>query len=223
MHGFRTSVLFYIGLSLSLHLGLIIAVKPHVAQPFRSVGLAAKLAIAEPGGSGQMLVTLTPQNRKALASASQSKESLPMRKARRAVLIPQLEFGRQADWGSPSLRPEGESEWALASLNIPQVPDRFFSAAEVDIRAEPLGNLIPPGIDQSEAGMTPGRLRLRLLIDEFGVVAGVEVVESFPPGFLEKAMVRHVRNMLFNPARLNGIAVKSEKIIEITTSTDVAP
>jgi outer membrane biosynthesis protein TonB len=84
-------------------------------------------------------------------------------------------------------------------------------------------DLIPPGIDQSGATAGPGRLKLRLLIDELGKVTSIEVLASWPPGFLEDSALPYIREILFAPARLNSMAVKSEKIIEIAYSPDANP
>ena len=206
------------GVSLLLHLSLISAVKPHVAKPFRSVGLAGRLAVEVSGGSGQTLTTPTPQNRKAAAAVSQQKESLSAQNARRAVLIPLFDFSARPDPGDPSQTRDGHWDWGLASLNLPQVPDRYFSAGEVDIRAEPVVDLIPPEANQPK-GRQSGRLKLRLLIDEFGTVTSIEIMESVPFGFTEDSVPAFIKGVLFNPARLNSLAVKSEKIIVI----DYAP
>ena len=208
------------GVSLLLHVVLISAVKPHVAKPFRSVGIAGRLAVEVSGGTGLTLTTFTPQNRMAAAAVMQQKESLPAQRARRAVLIPQFDFAAQPDPGDPTQMRDGNWDWGLASLNLPQVPDRYFSAGEVDIRAEPVVDLIPPETGQPKGVQPAGRLKLRLLIDEFGTVTSIEIMESVPLGFVEESVPAFIKGVLFNPARLNGLAVKSEKVILIDYSPD---
>lgn len=215
-----TKVIWCGSISLVLHFFLISAVKPYVAKPFRSVGLAGRLAVEVSGGSGMTITTLTPQNRKAAAAVSQAKESVPAQTARRAVLIPQFDFSKQPDPGDPTQTQEGNWDWGLASLNLPKVQDRYFSAREVDIRAEPVMDLIPPEANQSTGHQSAGRLQLRLLIDEFGSVTSIEIMASVPPGFVEESVPAFIKGVLFNPARINSLAVKSEKIIVIDYAPD---
>ena len=137
--------------------------------------------------------------------------------------VPKSSRIRQADQGAPAAEIAGTLDWALAYLSLPKVPDKYFSAGEVDIRAEPMIDLIPPGVERSETTAGPGRLKLRLLIDELGKVTSIEVLASYPPGFLEDSALPYIREILFAPARLNSMAVKSEKIIEIAYSPDADP
>lgn len=56
-----------------------------------------------------------------------------------------------------------------------------------------------------------GRSRLRLSIDERGVVTNVEVYEATPPGVFERATEQLGRSLPFTPARRGGAPVASTK------------
>ena len=62
----------------------------------------------------------------------------------------------------------------------------------------------------------PGTVRLRLLINEQGMVDGAEVVKAEPQGEFEEAALDAVRRMRYEPAVKNGRPVKSQKLIEVT-------
>ena len=225
MLGGRFRLAGFIGISFLIHLLLIGAARPHPPHPFRSIGLSAQLAVVAGQGPGAVLVGRISQVDKAPIPRAQSLESVPPRRPRRAVLIPDTNFGAHLNLNSEPSPEEGQAELGLVSLNIPAVQEKYFSSAEVDIRAEPFGDLV-----SSEArsrldapGAPSARLKMRLLIDETGKITSLEILEAFPPEVLELIAPDYVLSVGFAPARINDLAVKSQKIVEFIVAPNAGP
>ena len=172
-----------------------------------------------------MIVGHIPQVDKAARPYSQKRESVSSRPARRAVLIPNTDFGAHLDLNSVTNSALAKNAQGLFSLHIPATQERYFSATEVDIRAEPFADLIAleerAKLDSS--ALTSGRVRMRLLIDETGRVTDVEVLDASPPEILNVVVPAYILSVGFSPARINNIAVKSQKIIEFVIDPEAAP
>ena len=215
----KLSLGFPIAVSILFHIFILTAVNPYTARPFRSIGIKVRLEVQAHGSDGRVLGAITPKSIKVAPLASQSKESPPSRTARRAVILSTVDFGLQPELSQPDLLDDGHHELlGLFSLHIPKSPDKYFSANEVDIRAEPIGDLIPFGLAPEALGSTRSYLKIRLLIDETGKVTQLDVLDSFPKGFLESTAPDYLREVIFLPARINGQTVKSQKIIELSYS-----
>jgi protein TonB len=103
---------------------------------------------------------------------------------------------------------------ALAGLALP-FPDRWYTAREVDVRAEPV-TTVPLRYPESLKGsLAAGRVHLRLFIDEHGVVRRMQVTASDPPGLFDEAAKRAWEQVRFTPALRSGVPVKSQKLIEV--------
>jgi TonB family protein len=96
-----------------------------------------------------------------------------------------------------------------------RVRGRYFSSAEVDQKAEPIA--VAPLIYPEEAHMRqlPGRVVLRVYIDETGAIDGVDILESDPPGLFDQAAVDAVLATRFRPAMRLARPVKNVKRVEI--------
>jgi TonB family protein len=94
-------------------------------------------------------------------------------------------------------------------------PDKWYTASELDLRAEPLDEvrLIYP--EELEGTGIPGRVRVLLFIDERGVVRKTQVTEAEPARLFDKAAQRAWVDMRFAPAKKGGVAVKSQKLLEM--------
>jgi protein TonB len=101
-----------------------------------------------------------------------------------------------------------------AALAIPS-PDKWYTAAEVDVRAEPLSDIRLRYPENVGAPVT-GKVRVRVYIDEGGVVRKIEIASSDPPGLFDEAARQAWQDVRFSPARKNGAAVKSQKLLELT-------
>ena len=89
------------------------------------------------------------------------------------------------------------------------LPSYYYRSREVDVVAAPIGSINPDrkilaGITQPSA-----ELVLELLINEFGEVDKVTVVESKPKGAFDSLETAAFGSSRFNPAMKEGKAVKS--------------
>lgn len=109
----------------------------------------------------------------------------------------------------PAAAPE-----APVAISLPL--EKYFTARELDVRAEPINevDLVYP-VKAYEMRM-PGRVVVRILINEHGAVDGASVVEAAPPGVFEEAALAATQALLFRPAQKHGRGVKSQKTIEVT-------
>lgn len=95
------------------------------------------------------------------------------------------------------------------------VPDKWYTATELEVLAEPLApaKLVYPEEHIAQAVVT--RVRVRLFVDEAGVVRKLEVVESGAEPAFEAAAKKAWESMRFSPALRDGVAVKSQKLLEL--------
>jgi TonB family protein len=96
-------------------------------------------------------------------------------------------------------------------IDIP-VPEKWLMAHEVDTRAEPLTGVT---IDYPAGIFAEGRVRVLLFIDERGVVRKSHVEAAVPAGVFDKAALDAWSSVRFSPATKAGIAVKSQKLVEL--------
>lgn len=182
------------GLALSLlaHLLLIAGVRPMTAvyAPPAPLQVEIRNTATEPGAP--LAVPASPD---AVADAG---PAFP------AVEISKPQPTRPEPGAVPELRPD------------PRLPlERYFTALEVDVRAEPLND--PPLVYPQRAyqARTRGTVTLRILVNERGGVDEVSVVESAPRGVFEEAALDAARSLQFSPAMRFGRTVKSQKIVEV--------
>jgi len=143
--------------------------------------------------------------------AQASTDENPQVQAARAVAV-----ARPGGEGAPQRRSNASSAGAI------EVPAaiKWFTAEELDVRAEPL--LLrefeyPQGLRGTKIF---GKVRLRLFIDEHGFLRKLEIVASEPPGVFDTAAEAAWSSVRFSPARKDGAPVKSQKLIEIAFAPD---
>lgn len=94
-------------------------------------------------------------------------------------------------------------------------PLKFYPGSELDQGAEPAADVelrfprLPPGSPRKS------KVVIELRINEEGRVVDAAVIESSHPGLWDEQALLPFRNLAFVPARLNGLAVKSVKRIEV--------
>jgi TonB family protein len=92
-------------------------------------------------------------------------------------------------------------------------PDRWYTASELDVRAEPLTPVefaYPPKLERLIA-----RVEIALFIDERGEVRKAEVLSAEPEKLFDEAALNGWRNVRFSPAMRHGVAVKSQKLVQV--------
>jgi protein TonB len=94
-------------------------------------------------------------------------------------------------------------------------PAEWLAPAELDVRAEPLEAVILKYPESLRGTLLAGKVRLRLYIDERGVVRKMAVEASNPPGVFDEAARQAWAEVRFSPALKAGRPVKSQKLIEL--------
>lgn len=92
----------------------------------------------------------------------------------------------------------------------------YIDAANLDVRAEPLNDVLLIYPQQAYQWRIKGRVLLQLLISDSGGVDKINVLESAPEGIFEPAALEAVRATIFSPALKYGLPVRSRKVIEVT-------
>jgi len=113
----------------------------------------------------------------------------------------------------PKPEPATAAPEALIETTLPL--DKYFTAREVDVRAEPLNevDLVYPVLAYQHR--TRGKVRLDIYINQDGAIDRVEVAHAAPPGIFEEAALAATHALRFSPATKWGRPVKSRKSIEV--------
>ena len=96
------------------------------------------------------------------------------------------------------------------------LPEKWFTAEELDVRAEPLSSVTIDYPEELAGSGIAGRVEIALFIDEHGRVRKAEVTRAVPEGVFDKAAVRAWMDVRFSPAMKDGAAVKSQKFLELS-------
>ena len=108
------------------------------------------------------------------------------------------------------------------ALDIP-MPEKWYSASELDVRAEPRNSPALQYPQELAASSLSAKVRIVLFIDERGVVRKTQLVESGPERPFDLAAATAWNNVQFSPALKNGVAVKSQKLLELDFTPDLMP
>ena len=92
----------------------------------------------------------------------------------------------------------------------------YFAAREVDVRAELIKQIDLVYPVKAYEMRLPGRVVVRILINEHGAVDETSVLEATPSGIFEEAALAATQALQFRPAQKHGRNVKSQKTIEVT-------
>ncbi len=116
---------------------------------------------------------------------------------------------------------ESELESIPGPLNLIKNQIKYFRSNEVDVAAIPV--FTPPLLFPERAFISKlsGKVRVRVFINEAGTVDSVDALETIPPHqpFTESA-IASVQNTIFSPAIIQGLRVKSQKLIEVIFNAD---
>ena len=94
------------------------------------------------------------------------------------------------------------------------LPDRWYKATELGSLAQPL-TLPVMTYPRELTHLGAIRLRIRLFVDEYGVVRKLEFVDTDVHATFKTAARDAWENVRFEPARRDQLAVKSQKLLEI--------
>jgi len=104
-----------------------------------------------------------------------------------------------------------DPEVAVASLPDPV----HYAAKELDVYPQPLNRIEPAYPPTALTTEIVGSVTLLILIDEFGRVTDVSVVEASPQDVFEESARRAVAASAYSPAQKNGRAVRSRILVKI--------
>jgi protein TonB len=185
---------FVAGLLLSLALHLLIVVGITAAPPHTTVPAPLQVEL---------------RRLEAPPPATEAVSEAPSDFAAAAAAETPLEISPPPEAPPPAVAPE-----APLTTDLPL--DKYFTARELDVRAEPTNqvDLVYP-VRAYEMRMH-GRVVVRILINEEGAVDEVSVLEATPPGIFEEAALAATQALQFRPAQKYGRNVKSQKTIEVT-------
>ncbi len=94
------------------------------------------------------------------------------------------------------------------------IPEKWYTATELTILAQPL---VMPALRYPEELAGTGvsaRVRVKVFVDELGVVRKTEVEQSAPHRAFETAAMAAWEDVRFTPAIKDGRPVKSQKLLE---------
>lgn len=112
-----------------------------------------------------------------------------------------------------------------SGVEVPLIRDpTYYTAKQLDVIPKPL---TPIQLYYPETAVAnhifEGNLLLLLLIDEFGVVTEVSVIEAQPAGYFEEAARSVFRPSRWSPAMIGGRAVKSRWQVRVRYVPDESP
>lgn len=108
------------------------------------------------------------------------------------------------------------------ALDIP-MPERWYSASELDVRAEPVNSPALQYPQELAASGLSAKVRIVLFIDERGVVRRTQLDKSGPERRFDVAAAKAWDNVQFSPAMKNGVPVKSQKVLELDFTSELMP
>lgn len=110
-------------------------------------------------------------------------------------------------------QPTPAATQAPIPLDLPL--DRYYTAQEVDVRAEPINevDLIYPQLAYQRR--IRGTVQLRLFINQYGSIDEITLIQSTPTGTFDEAAIAATLALQFKPAIMNGRNVRSQKTIEV--------
>jgi protein TonB len=101
-------------------------------------------------------------------------------------------------------------------IEIPLIRDpTYYPVNQLDVKPMQLAVIKPAYPGAALGARLNGVVTLSLLIDEFGIVNEVKVVNADPPGYFEDSATAAFRAARFEPARRQGYPVKCRIVIKV--------
>ena len=189
-------------LSATLHMYLIYGL---ALQPTRNP--ADHLSII----NARLLPEREVMNRPALAAPATQRRRIAPARPHVASLPEPVETPIPAEQapstGDLSPKPE------ISTANFPDPV--HYAARDLDVYPQPLNRIEPDYPQTALAGEIGGSVTLLLLIDEFGRVTGVSVVDASPQDVFEESALRALAATAYSPAQRSGRAVRSRILVKI--------
>ncbi len=201
--GGRAAQRLALGLALSaaLHLALIYGIRVEPARPGRPAPALIQARLeAVPAASGESVRLQAERPAPAAESAKPPKEA------------------REGPPEEPQARPAPGHFSRFPALDVPLPDPTYYPASQLDVHAVPL-QPINPQYPPDASGIPGGEVTLLLLIDEFGKVRELSVLDANPPGYFEQSAIDAFRDARFVPAMKDGRQVKSRMVVRVSYGT----
>lgn len=169
---------------------------------------------AGPAATNGLHATLMPFDREASARNAEESASGSAHDGGRGI-SPSVHKAEDTRSNGPDTLATAPPRTGVAEgANIP-LPHKWFTARELDVRAEPLtaaALVYPPELMRLAPA---GRVRILLFIDERGIVRKSRIAAGASESAFDEAAIKAWKEVRFSPAEKNGVAVKSQKLLEI--------
>lgn len=190
-------------LSLGLHLAVIMVVQPRSFPPTAEVVvISARLLdkAVEPAAEPAPVRQPEPPELSPVPASANSPE--PVAEAEPAP-PPTAEPAPTA-----VARPQPTPAADLPSLPV-MVDSNWYEARQLDVQPKAVAKIEPTYPPEARRQGIEGSVKLKLRIDEFGVVREAEVEEGDPPGLFDESALGAFRQGRFLPARKDGRPVRA--------------
>ena len=114
----------------------------------------------------------------------------------------------------PAMEGVGKLPWDF-NLGTDVQPEGIFSADVLDARIGVQVRVPPVYPIRARERRIEGWVKVKLLVDEAGLVERAEVVEANPPGYFEKSVLSCVRKWKLTPPTVDGSPVKAWMLTRI--------
>jgi protein TonB len=110
----------------------------------------------------------------------------------------------------PRPAPRSEPAPAPALPSVPVLIDtNWYEARQLDVQPRALRTVTPRYPPDAARRGVEGSVKLRLKVDEYGMVKEVEVEEGDPPGVFDESALEAFRQGRFSPAQRDGRPVRA--------------
>jgi protein TonB len=220
-------------LSLSLHAAVVMLVQPRSSPVLRdSVVISARLVAnpvpSPPPASVQVEPVIQPPpvpkppEPVKLALSPQLAPSPVTAPANNASPQPAVDTKPAATTPDPKdvvARPATSTSPALPSVPV-MVDTHWYEARQLDVQPKASQPINPPYPPEAQRRNQQGTVKLKLKVDEFGVVQDVEVEEGSPPGVFDDSALAAFKKAHFEPARKDGQPVRALIYIRVRYELD---
>jgi protein TonB len=210
-------------LSLSLHAAVIMLVQPRsYSVPREAVVINARLVEAKPLSSPDTENALVVPLKQSNASAKPPEPVPPTHSpavSLSSIVATSSSASQPTVMGVKPISKVTESNEEVVSppasvpASLPSIPvmvdPNWYDSRQLDVQpraSQPINPVYPADAVRRNQ---PGSVKLKLKIDEFGVVKDAEVEEGNPPGVFDDSALAAFKMAHFEPARKNGRAVRA--------------
>jgi protein TonB len=206
-------LLIAIAMSLLLHLALLIGIRvnPTGGVPQASTVISARLE------STPTEPQLLPE---AALPEAQQNSPVPVNSVDASVEAPQRKPGPSQET-KPRVPPPPSTPSSGVEMALIRDPT-FYPASQLDVYPQPLAPLQLPYPEGAVMERVEGSVLLLLLIDDFGMVSDVSVVDAQPAGYFEEAARAAFRAVRFSAGMRQGHPVKSRIQFRVRYTYDSA-